>query len=140
MMDAREIIERIMSAHSDLESCPCWVCRAGIELEYCCRYKYRPYYKDNDREFPVPYPCHFVESEAVAFGKKMRAAEVKAAKGVATTIKAELYDLQSHTCTGRLTVFPDGQCDPNDRQCPTCARVKELQNQLKKLIKKIGDE
>lgn len=46
-------------------------------------------------------------------------------------IKAELYDLQSHVCNGRLTVSPDGRRDTNDRPCTGCSRISELHRQLR---------
>ena len=46
-------------------------------------------------------------------------------------IKAELYDLQSHVCNGRLTVTADGSRDTNDRPCSGCSRIRELQHQLR---------
>jgi hypothetical protein len=32
LMDAREIIERIQTAHWDMAACRCWICEAGREL------------------------------------------------------------------------------------------------------------
>ena len=39
-MNAQEIIERIMTAHWDLASCPCWVCQAGYGLKFAAREQY----------------------------------------------------------------------------------------------------
>ena len=49
----------------------------------------------------------------------------------ATEIKAELHDLQSHICNGRLTISPDGDRDKDDRSCSGCARILTLQSQLR---------
>jgi hypothetical protein len=47
-----------------------------------------------------------------------------------TEIKAELYDLRSHVCDGRLTLRPDGKRDPGDRPCRGCARRLKLVDML----------
>ena len=42
-------------------------------------------------------------------------------------IKAELYDLESHNCNGRLILNADGRPYNGDRPCSGCSRVLELQ-------------
>ena len=39
-MDAKEIIERIMTEHWDMAACHCWVCDAGRELGYGAKVEY----------------------------------------------------------------------------------------------------
>ncbi len=57
-----------------------------------------------------------------------------------TEIKAELYDLRSHDCNGRITLRTDGTCDPTDHSCDYCARVSVLQNYLRRteLMRDLG--
>ncbi len=50
-------------------------------------------------------------------------------------IKAELYDLQGHTCDGRLTVPGDGKWDETNRSCSGCNRIMELQAMLREKVK-----
>jgi len=45
-------------------------------------------------------------------------------------IKARLFDLQSHSCNGRLTIHPDGRRDPGDRDCSRCSEILRLRNKL----------
>lgn len=53
-MDAQEIVERIMTAHWDMVSCPCWVCQAGYELGFAARDAYLPHKHDNRKRYGVP--------------------------------------------------------------------------------------
>lgn len=53
-MDAQEIVERIMSAHWDLASCPCWVCQAGYKLGFAAREGYLPHKNGNREKYVVP--------------------------------------------------------------------------------------
>jgi hypothetical protein len=49
-----EIIERIMSAHWDIVSCNCWVCKKGRELGLKPRDFYLAHKEDNRKNYPVP--------------------------------------------------------------------------------------
>lgn len=40
MMNAQEIIERIMSQHWDMVACRCWICDAGRALGFGAREEY----------------------------------------------------------------------------------------------------
>lgn len=42
-MNAKEIIERIMSQHWDMARCHCWICEAGRKLGYGAEAKYLSY-------------------------------------------------------------------------------------------------
>jgi len=50
-------------------------------------------------------------------------------------IKAKLYDLQGHVCDGRFSMRSDGRRDPGNKSCSGCARIAELQNQLREALK-----
>ena len=54
------------------------------------------------------------------------------------TMKAELYDLVSHTRNGRLTVSPDGSRDTDDQPCSGCQRIMVLHHQLREAETKEG--
>lgn len=43
IMDAKEIIERIMTQHWDMVACHCWICDAGRELGYETKEEYLPH-------------------------------------------------------------------------------------------------
>lgn len=61
-MNAQEIVERIMSAHWDIRTCPCWVCEAGRSLGFAPRDGYL-LHKDNNREM---YPPLLIETQVVS--------------------------------------------------------------------------
>ena len=55
-----------------------------------------------------------------------------------TEIKAELFDIQHHNCTGRFTVTTDGMGDPGDHPCALCVRVRQLYAMLRAARKEKG--
>ena len=42
-MEAKEIIERIMTQHWDMAACKCWICEAGRALGYGAKEEYLSY-------------------------------------------------------------------------------------------------
>lgn len=42
-MNAKEVIERIMSQHWDMAACHCWICEAGRILGYGTKEEYLSY-------------------------------------------------------------------------------------------------
>lgn len=53
-------------------------------------------------------------------------------------MKAELFNLLSHNCNGRLTVSVDGARDTGDRPCSGCVRIRRLHHQLREAEAKKG--
>lgn len=49
-----DIVERIMTAHWDMASCRCWVCKTGRELGLRPRPKWLDHEHDNRQRYPVP--------------------------------------------------------------------------------------
>ena len=47
-----------------------------------------------------------------------------------TEIKAELYDLRTHTCHGRL-ILHDGHRVPDHKPCAGCLRILALESMLR---------
>lgn len=64
LMDAQEIVERIMSLHWDMAACPCWVCRAGDKLGFAAREHLLPHRNGNSEAYPVPSDGWWPKEEA----------------------------------------------------------------------------
>ena len=54
----REIIERIMTQHWDMASCPCWICVEGREVGCRPREMYQAYKHPEQRRPPVRVMDH----------------------------------------------------------------------------------
>ena len=65
-MDAREIVERIMTCHWDTEACRCWICTAGRELGFGSFDKYLQHKHDNALKYPDPSD-HDAMRRAISF-------------------------------------------------------------------------
>lgn len=53
-MDAKEIIERVMTAHWDMVACSCWLCQQGRKLKMGARDEYLSHKYGNEAAYPVP--------------------------------------------------------------------------------------
>lgn len=49
-MDAKEIVERIMTQHWDMAACKCWICEAGRKLGYSPQEEYLSHKSDKKFE------------------------------------------------------------------------------------------
>ena len=54
VMNAQEVVERIMTAHWDMTACRCWICEAGRCLGFQCRDDYLLHKHGNREKYPDP--------------------------------------------------------------------------------------
>lgn len=57
---AKEVVERIMSAHWDMAACKCWVCDYGRCAGFHAKEEYLPHRLNNRNRQPVPLSSEFI--------------------------------------------------------------------------------
>lgn len=102
LMDAQEIVERIMTAHwSDDGVCPCWLCKAGNDLFFACRDRYLQG-RDNSERYPVPNgwrPPSVIRLEEIEYERAGHQLRLEQAQRGVTRLEKEEAALKATTTT-----------------------------------------